>query len=376
MHNKLTVVCTARPSWSKLRPVVAECVSQGIFVTLYAVGGTLLHRFGGVSAQMEREFGPVRRIYSEFDGYTLETAAKSTGALLQSLADAFSWDRPDLVLVNHDRREVLAVAQAAAYQNIPVAHIGGGEHSGNIDDRVRDAITCLSDWHFPATLQAAQRVMSLTESHAHIPAYGCPSVDLAREAQQEPPVTCEELGGVGLDIDLSQPFLTVLQHSETDAPDRAFNHMSATLEAARLSGLPALVFWPGDDAGADGAAKAIRMCQDEFHTVRTLQPLRFLRLLSQTACLVGNSSAGIRESTYLGTPVVNVGIRQQNRERGPNVVTVPHNVEAIQSAIRSKVGARRVYSSLYGDGTASARIVRDLKRILSGEHIYMPKEHA
>lgn len=361
MADPIAVVCTARPSYAKLQPVIQALVDRGERPDLYLTSGALPYRFGAVVDQARRDFPGCRvvPVYAEYDGYTLTTAAKSTGSLLSSLADAFAWHRPRIVVVNHDRREVLAAAQAAAYQNIPVAHIGGGERSGNIDDRVRDAISCLADRHYTATQRAALRVETLTKSPS-IVAAGCPTIDLARRAADAPPVTLEEIGGAGAWIDLSRPFLLVLQHSETEDPDAAFDQMQTTLLATVRSGLPTLVVWPGADAGADGAAKAIRLHEDSLHAVRAVPPARFLRLMKQAAVLVGNSSAGIREASYLGTSVVNIGDRQRGRERCTNTWDVPHVLDSIAEAIRRQAKIHYPASTLYGDGYAAERIATDL----------------
>ena len=365
--NRIGIVCTARPSWSKLLPVVTELVARGESPVLYMAGGALLFQFGEVVQQARALFPQllVRETYSELAGINLVTAAKSTGGLLQSLADLFYQDQPRIVLVNHDRREVLAAAMAAAYQNIPVAHIGGGERSGNIDDAVRDAITALATYHFPATQMAAMRVYALTGQAERIVHVGCPSIDNARAILEAPYVSAQELGGVGT-LNPLHPFLLVLQHAETEQPEAAYRQMATTLHAAQSTKLPVLVMWPGDDAGQEGAAKAIRVTVAEhpaypFHTLRTLPPPRFLRLLLQAACLVGNSSAGIREASYLGVPTVNIGDRQRGRERGPNVVDCPHEFEAIRAAILERAYRPVPKTTLYGDGTAARRMVERLQ---------------
>jgi UDP-N-acetylglucosamine 2-epimerase len=119
--------------------------------------------------------------------------------------------------------------------------------------------------------------------------------------------------------------------------------------------------WPGQDAGAGIASKALRAWQGRVHTVRSLPPSRFLRLLTQAACLIGNSSAGIREASYLGVPVVNIGTRQHGRERGPNVIDVPHDAVKIANALSWQI-AHGPYpsSSLYGKGNAGQRIAEVL----------------
>ena len=266
-----------------------------------------------------------------------------------------------MVVVCADRHEVLAAAQAAAYSHIPLAHLQGGERTGSIDDKVRDAITQLADYHFVTTKRAAMRVYALTGAHDRVWALGCPSIDVAKHAITDPPVTADELGGAGAPIDLAHSFLTVLQHPNTEEAADAGRQMQVTLEAACASNLQVLVLWPGQDAGSGAMSKALRARQDRVHTVRNLPPSRFLRLLTQTRCLIGNSSAGIREASYLGTPVVNVGTRQQGRERGPNVIDVDYQVADIKASIEYQAQRGRYPSSaLYGRGDAGERIAEVL----------------
>jgi UDP-N-acetylglucosamine 2-epimerase len=204
----------------------------------------------------------------------------------------------------------------------------------------------------------------MTGSHA-VYNFGCPSVDIAKQAQAEPPVTVEELGGAGAPIDLSQPFAIVLQHPVTNEADQAYWQTMITLQAVGVhNDIPAICLWPGQDAGADGASKAIRAHQNWLHTVRNLPPNRFLRLLTQASVLVGNSSAGIRESADLGVPVVDIGSRQAGRQRAKNVVWVPHDAGQIASAISRQIAHGRYASSdMYGTGTAGERIAE----VLSGD---------
>jgi UDP-hydrolysing UDP-N-acetyl-D-glucosamine 2-epimerase len=259
----------------------------------------------------------------------------------------------------------LGVAQAAAYLHIPVLHLQGGERTGSIDDRVRDAVTALSSFHCTCTELAKYRVVSLTGTYDRVWNCGCPSIDVAKRAQLEPPVTLEELGGAGWDYtDLSGEFVLVLQHPVTNEADQAYEQMRATMKAL-WSAPNAIVMWPGQDAGAAGISKAIRIAAAEegacVHTVRNLPPNRFLKLLTQCAVLVGNSSAGIREASYLGVPVVNIGTRQWGRERAKNVIDVPHEAEQIARAIQQQITHGPYPSSpLYGDGHSGEQIAEIL----------------
>lgn len=362
----IAVVLTARPSYAKLQPILAALVARHADVCVVGSASALLPRYGRVVDQVRIDHPTVRvvEVPSTLEGSTLQTAAKDAGVLLQSLADVFAGLAPDLVLVNHDRYEVLAATQAAAYQNIPVAHLGGGERSGNIDDHVRDAITALACYHFPATELARYRVLGLSGSE-RVWNLGCPSIDVAIAAQADPPVTLDAIGGSGAPLDLQRPFLLVLQHSETEQPDAAYAQLTSTLVACERAGLPALVIWPGADAGSDLASKAIRVravtaASYPLHTVRGLPPRQFLRLLRQTTVLVGNSSAGIREAGALGVPVVNIGRRQDGRQRCGNVIDVEHDPDAITAAITYQRGKLYPMSTIYGDGAAAPKIAETL----------------
>jgi UDP-hydrolysing UDP-N-acetyl-D-glucosamine 2-epimerase len=367
--RKVCVVLTARPSWAKLEPVCRALKARpDVELQIVACASALLERYGRVVDVVKAQgYDVAEEVYSVIEGETLLTSLKSAGHLSDALGVALLRLRPDMVVVCADRHEVLSAAQAAAYLHIPLSHLQGGEHSGSIDDRARDAITALADCHFPCTELAKFRVYHLTGDARKIWNFGCPSIDVAKAASSGPPVTSEELGGSGAPIDLEQPFVVVLQHSDTRYADDSYQEMVATLDGLR--GLRTIVFWPGQDAGAAGASKAIRERMGAFHTVRNLPPDRFLKLLSQSACLVGNSSAGIREASYLGVPVVNVGVRQWGRERAPNVMDGPHEAEWIRLAVAHQIAHGRYPSScLYGTGNAGPRIAEVLASVNLSHH--------
>ena len=358
---KIAVALTARPSYAKLRPIIEALLARGVDVSLLACASALLERYGRVVDVARHDFPSlsVTECWSTYEGANLLTSAKETGALLGEVASVLYRDKPDHVLVMADRHEVLAVAQAATYLHISTIHVQGGERSGSVDDRCRDAITALSDLHFPATEQAAFRVYSMTGSHQvwHV---GCPSIDVAKRAQLEPPVSAEELGGAGVDIDLSKPFGIVLQHPVTNEAEDAYRQMRTTLWALPSS-LQWMALWPGQDAGSEASSKALREAQGSLHTVRNLPPNRFLRLVTQASVLVGNSSCGIRECAYLGVPVVDIGSRQMGRQRAWNVETAPHDAEIIADQIAKQIAHGRYPSSaLYGTGNAGERIAEVL----------------
>lgn len=370
--KRIAVVLTARSSWAKLEPVCRALRTKSeIRLGIVVCGSALLDRYGAVVDVVEDEgYDVTDRLYTVYEGSTLETGAKETGALTNDLAVVLSRLRPDGVVVCADRHEVLAAATAASYLHLPLVHLQGGERSGSVDDKVRDAVTHLADYHCVCTEQAKYRVYGLTGQYERVWNTGCPSVDLAHVAKDAPRVTPEELGGTGPRIDLARRFIVCLQHPVTSEADRAGEQMATTLEALERIAQPRLVFWPGEDAGQEAMSKAIRLVQTgrphlTIHTKRSLPPVRWLKLLTQASCLVGNSSTGIRECSALGVPVVNIGSRQQGRERAHNVIDVPHEAAAITSAVITQV-AHGPYapSRLYGNGTAGLQTAEILCQIL------------
>jgi UDP-hydrolysing UDP-N-acetyl-D-glucosamine 2-epimerase len=264
-----------------------------------------------------------------------------------------------------DRYETLATAVAASYMNIPVVHVQGGEVTGSIDEKVRHAVTKLSNLHLVSTRLARERVIRLGEVPDRVHVTGCPSIDIAAEVAASPALDFdpfERYGGVGPRTDLSGGYLVVMQHPVTTEYEEARRQVEETLYAVKTFPLPVLWFWPNPDAGSDGTSKGIRVFREKenpenFHLFRNMFPEDFLRLLLSSSAIVGNSSVAIRECSYLGVPAVNIGSRQQGRERGANVVDVDHDRAAITDAIdRHLENGRPVPDHLYGDGGAGVRI--------------------
>jgi UDP-hydrolysing UDP-N-acetyl-D-glucosamine 2-epimerase len=250
--------------------------------------------------------------------------------------------------------------------------VQGGEVTGSIDEKVRHAVTKLSNVHFVSTEQAAVRVKKMGEVPETVYVTGCPSVDIAAQvvngdSRDFDPF--EKYGGVGALFDYSKGYLVVMQHPVTTEYDSALDQIRETLDAVRLLELPTFWFWPNVDAGSDAISKGIRQFRENnrvpfIHFFKNMTPDDFLRLLLRARCLVGNSSVGIRESAYLGLPVVNIGNRQRGRERAANVVDVGYDSAAIGEAIKTQLDRgwfERSY--LYGDGQAGIRISALLARI-------------
>lgn len=371
MKRKVCVVVTARPSYSRIKTVLRAIQARpDCELQLVAAASLLLNRYGRAVDVIENDgFELAARIYMVLEGENLTTMAKTTGLGLIELASTLDNLKPDVVVTIADRYETLATAVAGSYMNIPVAHIQGGEVSGSIDEKVRHAVTKLSDLHLVATSKAAERVIRMGEDPDRVVVTGCPSIDLAADVLEAPALDfdpIEKYGGVGESVDLSGGYVVTMQHPVTTEYGETRDQVLETLRAVHELGLPTLWFWPNVDAGSDGTSNTIRAFRENakpenIHFFKNMEPHDFLRLIVNSRCLIGNSSVGIRESAFLGVPVVNIGSRQRGRERGANVLDVEHNSQKIQQAIEQQVAHGRFPSDpLYGDGQSGERIAREL----------------
>lgn len=333
---------------------------------LVVAASALLDRYGTAVNYIESDGFPIAaRVYMVLEGENPASMAKTTGLGMLELATVFDNLRPDIVVTIADRFETLATAVAASYMNIPVAHIQGGEVTGSIDEKVRHAVTKLADLHLVSTAGAGARVERMGEEHRKVFVTGCPSIDLAAEIADDPSLNFnpfDRYGGVGELHGLSNGYLVVMQHPVTTEHEKARQHVIETLQAVYDMNMPTLWFWPNVDAGSDGTSNGIRSFREEFkpenlHFFKNMAPTDFLRLLYSSKCLVGNSSVGIRECSYLGVPVVNIGTRQTGRERGANVLDVNYCKNEIGDAIQKQISNGRFKKDLlYGSGNAGHRI--------------------
>jgi len=371
VSRKVCVVITARPSYARIKTALRAIQAHPELELQLVVGASaLLERYGSPVDYIEQDgFEIAARVYMVVEGENLVTSAKSTGLGMVELATTFDNLGPDIVVTVADRYETLATAAAAAYSNIPVAHVQGGEITGSIDEKVRHAVTKLADLHLVANERAADYVRRMGENPATVFVTGGPDIDLAAETAASGELDFdpfERYGGVGERLDLSNGYALVLQHPVTTSWSESREQVGPTLEALHEIGIPTLWFWPNVDAGSDGTSKGIRVFREtrgrtNMHFFRTMPPEDFLRLLNNAAVVVGNSSTAIRECSFLGVPAVDIGERQSGREHGANVVNVPHDFDAIMTAAREQIAHGRYPGEhIYGDGQSGARIANVL----------------
>jgi UDP-hydrolysing UDP-N-acetyl-D-glucosamine 2-epimerase len=369
--RKICIVIGSRANYSSIKSAMRAIAAHPALELQLVVGASaILDRYGSVVDLIEQDgFTAAAKVHMLIEGETPATMAKSTGLGLLELPTVFETLKPDCVLTVGDRFETMATTLAAAYMNIPVAHTMGGEVSGTIDESIRHAVTKFAHLHFPASAGARERIIRLGERPEDIHLVGCPRIDLVAEILGSRPACADdrifELG-VGDRLDLAQPFLLVSQHPVTTEYGAGEQQIMETLDAVRDVELPAIVLWPNADAGSEDIARGIRKLRERnlarnMHFFKNLSIEVYVGLMARTACLIGNSSSGIREGAFIGTPVVNIGTRQAGRERGRNVIDVPHERTAIAAAIGRQLDQRRYATDpIYGDGKAGPRIAEVL----------------
>lgn len=371
--KKVCVVVASRANYGRVKYLLKAIQAHpGLELQLVVGASTLLERFGPAIDVIRKDgFKPLRSIFYVVEGETLTTQAKSTGLGIVELSTAFQDLEPDYVVTVADRFETMATAIAATYLNIKLVHLQGGEVSGNIDDRVRHAVTKLADLHFVSSEESRRRVVAMGEDPRFVFNYGCPSIDvLLNDDLSISNDTMQRYLGVGRPLDWSKPYMLVVQHPVTTSYGQGLEQITKTLNAVnRFRDIQKVVLWPNVDAGSDDVSKGIRHFR-EFHMdapiyyFKNFAPEDYARVLKNAVCCVGNSSSFLREGAFLGVPAVIVGDRQEGREHGPNVIFAGYDEHELAARISAQIEHGRYASApIFGVGDAGIRIADELARI-------------
>ena len=306
-------------------------------------------------------------LFNVIEGGNHVAMAKTACLTALEFTNTLHTSSPDLVVICGDRFEQLAIAMSAAYLNITIAHIEGGDVTGSIDESVRHAITKLAHIHLVTNEDAHRRVLAMGEDPAYV--FNTGSLDVELAAHVSTTITSEHVNalGVGHDVDIAQPFLMVVQHPVTTEKDNRA-HLETTLKVVASFALPTIWFWPNPDAGTGEMADSLRHMREEhpeltahMRFITNVPANDFIALLAHASCLIGNSSAGIKECSFLGTPVVNIGARQQGRLAGEHVTHVGYDATEIGAAIATELAHGRYEPShIYYKDNASETIANVL----------------
>ncbi len=366
------IVLTSRGNYAKMKSLITKLEkSKKLKVQIILGGSLVLDKYGKIlSESVTKQLVVDREINFVIEGETLSTMAKSSGIAALEFSNAFEQLKPDMVIVIADRFECLPIAMSAVYMNIPVVHIEGGEVTGSIDESIRHAITKLSHLHFPASDDAAKRIIKMGENPDSVFNVGSTSFDVLSDSLSSKVSNIYDYqsshgSGEILSVE-EQNYVIVIQHPVTTEYDDNYYNIQQTIKAMKNLDVPTFWIWPNMDAGSDGISRGLREFKDQeephkIHFFKSLPIEIYGPLLKNAGCLVGNSSSGIREAAFLGTPVVNIGSRQSGRERCDNVKDVGYDSNEIESAVfeQLKVGSYpRAFT--YGDGNAASKILKIL----------------
>ncbi len=367
--RRIGVITTSRADYSHLYWPLRELSAHPDFeLGVFALGAHLSPEFGSTLKEIERDGFPIQaRIECLLSSDTDTGMAKTIGIAILGLADALTAWRPDLLLLVADRYEMLAPASVALALRIPIAHIEGGEISqGAIDDQVRNALTKLAHIHFTSTPTARLRVIAMGEEPGRVHHAGAPSLDhLHRSALLDRPTLEARLG-----IKLTPPTILAAWHPVTIL--RNTNEEADAFFAALAEAPGQLIFvYPNSDAGSYALierTRAFAATRGHTHIFVNLDAVTYWSLLGQVDAMIGNSSSGIMEAASFALPTVNVGMRQQGRERAKNIIDAPAETAAIQNAIRRALlpefrESLRGMTNPYGDSTAAKTIAHVLATV-------------
>lgn len=375
--RKICVVTNTRADYSRLKTLLRALQKDiGADLPLCVAGSHMLSNYGRTIQEIEKDgFEIAYRLYTEVDGHVPTTMTKSTGLAIIEFSSFFENSKPDIVVVHGDRFEAFAAAAAASMMNIHVAHVQGGEVTGTIDEHLRHAITKLSHFHFASDALSAERIIKLGEKKEHVFNVGCPSVDVLLSA---PEMSFEELKKAMEPYikkkkwleNLKEDFILFAQHPVTTDFDRASEEVEAALAA--LTDVPnnILALWPNIDAGAESIAQSLKTFErehdDRVAIVNNFTFDIFINLMRHAKVMVGNSSAGVREACYFGTPVVNIGSRQEGRLRTKNVIDATG--DKVKDALATQLSKEEKYDVEYpyGKGGSGEKIAEILTTIELG----------
>ena len=368
MKQKISITTGTRSEYGILRELIKEISkSKKLELYLLVTGMHLSKKFGYTINEIKKDKIPIHaKIKMIPSGNTPYDMSVSLGKGIVGFSKIFKKIKPDLNIVLGDRDEALASALAASHMNIPNAHIHGGEISQGIDEYNRHAITKISNIHFAATKKSKERIIKMGENRRNVILTGSPSID---EIKMSKISSKHELEKKYL-VDLDKPLFLLIQHPVTTEFEKSDLQIKITLDALSKLKNQTIAILPNSDAGNEQIINQLRIFSKKCNFLKVFPNLPrndYLGFLRHCSALIGNSSSGLIEGSYLHTPVVNIGIRQLGREKDVNVIDVPiFSKSLILNALKKslkKKNKKIKNSSIYGTGNASKKIVQYLETI-------------
>ncbi len=366
-RRKIFIVIERRADYSRYRPILQRMKEDPFFDVYLVVTGICLLDIHGKDVNYIKDDGftinAELKMFNEDRPDTGGEMVRSMARVMTALVDELERAKPDLVLSGFDIGANMAVTIAAAHMNIPVAHIQGGEVTGSIDESIRHAMSKFSHIHFPATELSRDRLIRMGEEPDNIYVVGCPSIDVIAQT----PYLDKKVIADYFNLDFEKPVMLMIQHPVTTEAVDSFDQIKETVDAIKETGVQTVVLLPNNDAGHARIIEYIKSSDLKWYP--SLPGDIFINLYRNVNALIGNSSSGIHETPTMGIPAINIGNRQQGRERAENVIDVPNErdeiVAGIQKALYDSefIEAVRKMENPYGTGDSAERIVNILRHV-------------
>ncbi len=365
--RKVFIVIERRADYSRYKPIMEKMKSDSFFEVYLVVTGICLLDIHGKDVDYIKNDG--FKINAKIDMFDLNAPdtggemVKSMSRIMSSLVDELEKAKPDLVLSGFDIGANLAVTIAASHMNIPVAHIQGGEVTGSIDESIRHAMSKFAHIHLPATKLSSDRLIRMGEDPKNIYVVGCPSIDVIKNT----PLLEKSIIETYFDLNFSSPVLLMIQHPVTTEALDSFSQIKETIDAINEVEVKTIVLLPNNDAGHSNIIEYIKSSGLKWYP--SLPTDIFINLYRNVRAIIGNSSSGIHETPTLGVPAINIGNRQQGRERAMNVIDVSNNKESIVEGIKKALYDKEFLNEVekiqnpYGNGNSADLIVDVLKSV-------------
>ena len=359
------IVVERRADYSRYRPIMRLLQEDPDFaIHLVVTGNNLLSGHGKDIEKIRADGFTIDDTIEMFTDDSPDTGAemaRGIARVMKGVTDILERVQPDIVLTGFDIGANFATTVAAAHMNIPVAHIQGGEVTGNIDEGIRHAMSKFAHVHFPATEDARQRLIRMGENPEHIFTVGCPSLDVLLQAPEIPKEQLQQK----FDVDFSKPTVILIQHPVTSESEQSATQIQATLDALAQIDVQVIALLPNNDSGFSSMVDTVK--NSNLRWYESLDVETFANLYRHVWAIVGNSSSGIHEAATFHVPTINIGSRQQGRQRPESVIDVGNDSEDIAAALKKALfdeGYRasvRGMQNPYGDGHSAPKIYNVLK---------------
>lgn len=375
--RKIAIIAGSRGEYGYFRPILRTIAAHpALDYGIIATNMHVLDRFGSSIDEIKKDgFKIDATIHNTFDGYNRLTMAKSLSVFMLQLPEILNQMEADMLLLAGDRGEQLMAAIVGAHLYLPVAHIQGGEVSGNIDGTMRHAITKAAHLHFASSEDAARRIKRMGEESFRVYNVGAPQLDELVREKATPEAELRRKYGLAS----GKPVILVVQHPVTEEFEKTEEHIGTTLKAIASFDAQPVIILSNSDAGSRAARAAVsRHHQPHMQIHANLPRKDYLGLMKIASVIVGNSSSGVIEAPSFGLPAVNIGNRQRGRLQGTNVINVSYDERAIRAAVKRamtpsfKKRAMRGKNP-YGDGNSAKRIVEALASVPIDEKLLVKR---